>query len=546
MTEVVLRILRKPEATRTFFATFPSTDEAGAAVSAIIASGIVPAAIEMMDRLAIEAAKAATGLDWPDVGAALLMDADGPAAEVEHTSENAIELARKAGAIEIRRPRDEAERALMWKGRKSAFAAVGRISPNYFVQDGVIPRSEIARVLREIDGARARRRACASRTSSTPATATSTRSCSTTRTDPGQEQAAEELGGEILRLCVRYGGSITGEHGVGFDKAAYMPVMFSAEDLDTMGLVALRLRSRPAAESRQGLSDAAALRRPAGPAPRAPRRSRRERSGGNERVLTAAGHDRRRDPRRRPGAVREPGDGRGGRRGPRERGARPQERLLFVGGGTDLDLGAPPERLDVLLRTRRLDRIVEHAPSDQIAVVEAGVTAGRARPARSAPRGQRLALDPPLPERATVGGIVAANAFGPRRARYGSVRDLIIGVTIVRADGVVAHGGGKVVKNVAGFDLPKLMVGSLGTLGLIATATFRLHPLPEESATLLAPGLRTRGRASRARRGACGRRSSSRTRSSRSGRRRTGSTSPSGSRVSRAASRSSASGSPRS
>src|SRR5215831_8845352 len=138
VTEVVLRILRKPEATRTFFATFPSTDEAGAAVSAIIASGIVPAAIEMMDRLAIEAARAATGVDWPDVGAALLMDVDGPLAEVQHTSEHATQLAQAAGALELRRPRDESERQLMWKGRKSAFAAVGRISPNYFVQDGVI------------------------------------------------------------------------------------------------------------------------------------------------------------------------------------------------------------------------------------------------------------------------------------------------------------------------------------------------------------------------------------------------------------------------
>ncbi len=236
VTEVVLRILRKPQATRTFFATFPSTDEAGAAVSAIIASGIVPAAIEMMDRLAIVAAKAATGLDWPDVGAALLMDADGPVAEVEHTSENAIELARKAGAIEIRRPRDEAERALMWKGRKSAFAAVGRISPNYFVQDGVIPRSEIARVLREIDelteaaGLRVANVFHAGDGNLHPLVLYD-------KSIPGQEKAAEKLGGDILRLCVRYGGSITGEHGVGFDKAEYMPLMFSAEDLDTMGLV---------------------------------------------------------------------------------------------------------------------------------------------------------------------------------------------------------------------------------------------------------------------------------------------------------------------
>ena len=236
VTEVVLRVLRKPQATRTFFATFPSTDEAGNAVSAIIASGIVPAAIEMMDRLAIEAAKAATGLDWPDVGAVLLMDADGPEAEVEVTVENAVELARAAGAIEIKRPKDEAERQLMWKGRKSAFAAVGRISPNYFVQDGVIPRSEIARVLREIDamtrkaGLRVANVFHAGDGNLHPLILYDAKI-------PGQEQAAEEIGGEILRMCIRYGGSITGEHGVGADKAIYMPEMFSEADLETMAMV---------------------------------------------------------------------------------------------------------------------------------------------------------------------------------------------------------------------------------------------------------------------------------------------------------------------
>jgi glycolate oxidase FAD binding subunit len=162
------------------------------------------------------------------------------------------------------------------------------------------------------------------------------------------------------------------------------------------------------------------------------------------------------------------------------------KRLAFVGGGTDLEIGGPLQGLDAVMRTGGLSRIIEHAPADQIVVVEAGVTLATLQTAL-AEHGQRLALDPPLPERATVGGIVAANAFGPRRARYGSVRDLIIGVSLVRADGTLARGGGKVVKNVAGFDLPKLMVGSLGTLGMIATATFRLHPLPEISETLLLP-----------------------------------------------------------
>ena len=165
-------------------------------------------------------------------------------------------------------------------------------------------------------------------------------------------------------------------------------------------------------------------------------------------------------------------------------GGRKQETLAFIGGGTDLGIGSPPEHLDAIIRTEKLDRVVDHAPSDQILTVEAGVTLAQIQ-AVAGQHGQRLALDPPLADRKTIGGIVAANAFGPLRTRYGSVRDLIIGISIIRADGVMARGGGKVVKNVAGFDLPKLMVGSLGTLGMIATATFRLHPLPEASETLL-------------------------------------------------------------
>jgi glycolate oxidase FAD binding subunit len=168
--------------------------------------------------------------------------------------------------------------------------------------------------------------------------------------------------------------------------------------------------------------------------------------------------------------------------------ARDRLAVVFVGGGTDLELGAPPARLDAVLHTRRMARVREHAPSDQIVAVEAGMTVAALQRHLAAHR-QRLALDPPFPERATLGGVVAANAFGPRRTRYGPVRDLVIGITVVRADGTIAHGGGKVVKNVAGFDLPRLFCGSLGTLGLVAEVVFRLHPLPEASATAVFEGL---------------------------------------------------------
>jgi len=237
VTEVVVRFLRRPQATRTVFATFPSTDQAGEAVSRIIAAGIVPAAIEMMDKLAIEAIVAATGVDWPlDVGAALLIDVDGIAAEVDRCAEAAIEIVRSCGALDVRDPRDENERALMWKGRKGAFAAMGRISPNYYVQDGVIPRSEIAVVLREIaelsreSGFRIANVFHAGDGNLHPLVLYDERI-------PGEAKEAERVAAEILRICIRHGGSITGEHGVGADKAAYMGEMFNDGDLDTMNLV---------------------------------------------------------------------------------------------------------------------------------------------------------------------------------------------------------------------------------------------------------------------------------------------------------------------
>ena len=166
------------------------------------------------------------------------------------------------------------------------------------------------------------------------------------------------------------------------------------------------------------------------------------------------------------------------------RADRDRERVLFLGGGTELSLGAPPTGVELVLATEQLERIVEHAPLDQIVTVEAGVRLASLQDTlvRS---GQMLALDAPWAARAKLGGLVATNAFGPLRTRYGSIRDLIIGISIVRADGTEARGGGKVVKNVAGFDLPKLMVGSLGTLGFIATVTFRLHPRPETARTVL-------------------------------------------------------------
>jgi glycolate dehydrogenase FAD-binding subunit len=158
--------------------------------------------------------------------------------------------------------------------------------------------------------------------------------------------------------------------------------------------------------------------------------------------------------------------------------------LLTRGGGSRINLGGIPDHLDILLETTRLTRLLEHEAPDLTCHVEAGITLATLQ-AQLATKGQWLALDPPDAQQATIGGILASNASGPKRLRYGTARDIVIGLHVVQATGEIARSGGRVVKNVAGYDLNKLYVGSLGTLGVIVEANFKLQPLPENERTLI-------------------------------------------------------------
>ncbi len=161
--------------------------------------------------------------------------------------------------------------------------------------------------------------------------------------------------------------------------------------------------------------------------------------------------------------------------------------LLFRGGGTKMAWAGRPDQPDLLVETTGLNRLLEHNPADMTAVVEAGMPLSTLQDVLGE-SGQWLALDPATQvDGATIGGLLATGESGPRRLRYGALRDLVIGVTLVLADGTVAHAGGRVIKNVAGYDLTKLMYGSLGTLALIAEVVLRVHPLPESSATVVVP-----------------------------------------------------------
>jgi glycolate oxidase len=235
-TEVTVRLTRAAAAVTTLLAGFPSMDEAGAAVSAIVAAGLTPAAVEMMDALSIEAAEAAVACGYPaGAGAVLIVEVDGHPAEVEEQATLAEGLCRDNGAFEIRTAVDEIDRAQIWRGRKSAFAAVGRISPDYIVQDGVVPRTALPQVLRAIAqvaddaGIRVANVFHAGDGNLHPLVLFDE--------SRGETERAEEVSGRILDLCLEHGGSITGEHGVGHDKKQHMSRMFTADDLDVMQLV---------------------------------------------------------------------------------------------------------------------------------------------------------------------------------------------------------------------------------------------------------------------------------------------------------------------
>ncbi len=232
-TKITLRVVPVPEHVRTLVAFFETTDAAAETVSGLVAAGIVPGAIEMADQLCIQACEEATGVGYPtDAGAALTIELDGSRAECEAHFDNVEAICRENGATGIRVAADEAERELIWKARKAAFAAMGRLAPSYFVQDGVIPRTRLSEVLREIarlaqdHGLRVANVFHAGDGNLHPLI------CYDVARE-GEAERAEELSTRIVEACLAVGGSITGEHGIGVDKKAQMPKMFGEPDLAT-------------------------------------------------------------------------------------------------------------------------------------------------------------------------------------------------------------------------------------------------------------------------------------------------------------------------
>jgi glycolate oxidase len=248
--EVTLRLLPLPEAYQTVLAAYRTLEAAGEAVADVVASGLLPGALEIMDNLAIQAAEAAVSAGYPlDAEGLLIVELDGEAGTVEREFEALLEIIKASGAYEVRVAKNAADRARIWKGRKSAFSAVGRLSSDYLVQDGVVPRSRLGEALVEIKrlgkayDLRVANVFHAGDGNLHPLILFDGR-------EEGALERAEKLAGKILQMCVDYGGSITGEHGIGMEKRRYLPVMFGEDEMDAMR--ALHLQIDPQELSNRG------------------------------------------------------------------------------------------------------------------------------------------------------------------------------------------------------------------------------------------------------------------------------------------------------
>lgn len=471
--DVTVRLTPNPLSVRTLLADFTSVDDAAHATSAIVATGIVPAACELMDQgtiLAVEASIYAAGYPQ-DAAAVLLVEVDGAPEAVADDGARVEQICREHGARSVRVAVDALDRARLWQGRKKAFGAMGRMAPNLAVQDAVVPRTRLAEILAGI---------------ASIATLHGIRVCNVFHAgdgnlhpnvpydgrDPDEARRVHIAMKEIMTLCIEAGGTITGEHGVGLDKLGYMEDLFTPDTLDAM----CRLRSAFDPDKR------------ANPGKTIPVHSCREwtgfaRTASSFAAETAETHNANT-------AARRQNDFSAVFRNTSVYSAANliadqvrTSRSLYVGGaGTAVTAPEGVTRIDV----RNCRDVIEYIPQDLTITVGAGMTIAELN-AITVPNKQWCPLLPWGTDNATIGGVLASARRGPASTSLGAPRDLTLGMTYVDGRAAIVTPGGRVVKNVAGFDLTRAMIGSWGTLGAIISASLRLRALPAVQETWVAP-----------------------------------------------------------
>ena len=446
ITQADLRLIRTPPGVMTMMVAFESAEQAGQAVSAVIAAGLVPATLELMDQRGMRIIEEFTSAGLPvDAGAALIVEVDGYPGSLHTQAEEVADLLAANGGFDIRIAQSEAERAQIWYGRKSAAGALARLAPTYYLTDVTVRRSLLGETLRGV------RKICERYDVITASFFHAGDGnlhplIPMDPSDPEQITRVHQAAEAIFDLCLGLDGSITGEHGVGVEKRKFMARMYDSTELSAMYDV------KQVFDPANRLNPGKVLPEVIQPAERVPARMPDE-------------------------SVWTPGDANEAAAGLR----------ACTEAGRAVAIGHAVLAGDAALRlsTAALQGVRVFAPEDLFITVGAGMTVADVQ-AVLAERGLQASVAAPWPS-ATVGGLIAANINGPARMRYGSLRDNLLCATVALADGRVIRAGRPLVKNVAGYDLPKVFVGSWGTLGLLTDVTLKLTPLPRVRRTLVAP-----------------------------------------------------------
>jgi D-lactate dehydrogenase (cytochrome) len=454
ITQATFRLLRNPPGVKTMMAAFDTAEAAGKAVSAIIAQGLVPATIEFMDQQMMRIIEDYAHAGLPvQAGAALIIEVDGFPESLDVQANEIEGIVRQFTSLPLEIARDAAQRERIWYGRKSAAGAMARLAPAYYLLDGTVPRSKLADTLSRIT------QACQELDLSVAYVLHAGDGnfhpfiLIPDPSNPELMQRIHQAGKTVMDICVSQDGSITGEHGVGLEKRQFMPLMFNSEEIAAMQEIKsifdprnllnpgkIFPESSPVSPQRQQLADGKPLCSDAAP------NSAAEAAQFIQGWLAAG------------------------------------QSVRIRGGGSKSNRLAPAQHQ---LSTRGLAGIERLALDDLYITVKAGTSLVEIQ-AELAAHHMWLPLLSPWAE-ATIGGMLSTNFNAPLRMRYGSLRDLLLAAEVVLPDGRILHTGRPVVKNVAGYDLPKLFVGAQGSLGLITNATLKLAPCPRLRLSLVLP-----------------------------------------------------------
>ncbi len=458
MTAITVRLLRNPPGVKTMLVIFDSVEQAGTAVSAVIATGLVPATMEMMDQRIINIIEPFAHAGLPtDAGAILIIEVDGYPASLDAQIAEIASIVQDHGGYGLRIAANEEERNAIWFARKSAAGAITRLCPSYYTVDITVPRSRLAEMLGKVNQLLDRRELRAGHVFHAGDGNLHPLIMIPHPEDPELVQRVHEASWEMVSICVGMEGSLSGEHGVGIEKREYMSLMHTPDELATM------LDIKEAFDPQHLLNPGKIFP--------APTQEEQDRASSTTiaalPVLTGNVFA--------PKTVEEAAQG--------LRAYFQAKQPVFI-RGTMAD-GSLRSETGIILSTANLRGIQKYAADDLYITAGAGTPLSEIQAFLANERKQVPLVDPWSDM--TIGGLVAANINSPRRMRYGAVRDIVLCGTVALADGRIVRVGRPVIKNVAGYDLTKVFVGSHGTLGLLTDITLKVVAQPRAKRTLFVP-----------------------------------------------------------